>query len=251
MRRSSRRRKPPRPARFIEQLPLGFDEVVGERGYTLSGGQRQRIVIARVLLTDPAVLVLDDATSAIDVVVEEQIHHALKARLGHRTTILIAHRLSTIALADRVVLLDGGRIVASGTHAGCSRPSLVMPRCWRPNPTDRTTTDGHVRRPPRRLRWPQRRSRPTRPPASPHAGVPGDLAVRIDEVLEREPVHAAPSIVFSPVHYDRRPFTLRTFLGPHRWALVGAFLLVVVETLSLQAGPMLTQLGIDHGIARS
>ncbi len=101
---------------FIEQLPLGFDEVVGERGYTLSGGQRQRIAIARVLLTDPAVLVLDDATSAINVVVEERIHAGLKHRLGHRTTILIAHRLSTIALADRVVLLEGGRIVASGPH---------------------------------------------------------------------------------------------------------------------------------------
>ncbi len=82
----------------------------------------------------------------------------------------------------------------------------------------------------------------------PHAGVPGNLAAKIDEVLEREPVHVAPSISFSPVDYDRRPFTLRSFLSPHRWALTGSFLLVVVETVSLQAGPMLTQLGIDHGV---
>ncbi|MDA3038233.1 MAG: ABC transporter ATP-binding protein [Actinomycetota bacterium] len=101
---------------FIADLPEGYDTVVGERGYTLSGGQRQRIAIARTLLAQPAVLVLDDATSAIDVHVEERIHRALAERLGKYTTIVIAHRLSTIALADRVMLLDEGRIVASGTH---------------------------------------------------------------------------------------------------------------------------------------
>ena len=101
---------------FIEALPAGYDEVVGERGYTLSGGQRQRIAIARALLADPAVLILDDATSAIDVHVEERIHSALTDRLAGRTVIVIAHRMSTIALADRVVLLEDGRAVASGTH---------------------------------------------------------------------------------------------------------------------------------------
>ncbi len=104
-------------AEFVGDLPEGYDSVVGERGYDLSGGQRQRISIARTLLTAPAVLVLDDATSAIDVHVEQQIHGALHEVLGTRTTILVAHRLSTIALADRVVLLDEGRVVAEGTHA--------------------------------------------------------------------------------------------------------------------------------------
>ena len=103
---------------FIRALPFGYDTEVGERGYTLSGGQRQRIAIARTLLVDPKVLILDDATSAIDVHVEERIHRALHDLLGDRTTIVIAHRLSTIALADRVLLLEGGRIVADGTHAG-------------------------------------------------------------------------------------------------------------------------------------
>ena len=102
---------------FVLDLPDGYDTVVGERGYTLSGGQRQRIAIARTLLLNPPILVLDDATSAIDVHVEQEIHAALGALLEHRTTIVIAHRLSTIALADRVVLLDGGRVVATGTHA--------------------------------------------------------------------------------------------------------------------------------------
>ncbi len=101
---------------FIDQLPEGYDTVVGERGYTLSGGQRQRIAIARTLLVNPPVLILDDATSAIDVHVENEIHRALRGLLAHRTTIVIAHRISTIALASRVVLLDQGRVVATGTH---------------------------------------------------------------------------------------------------------------------------------------
>ena len=104
-------------AGFIAALPLGYDTEVGERGYTLSGGQRQRIAIARTLLVDPKVLILDDATSAIDVHVEERIHRALNELLDGRTTVVIAHRLSTIALAERVLLLEGGRIVADGTHA--------------------------------------------------------------------------------------------------------------------------------------
>jgi ATP-binding cassette subfamily B protein len=102
---------------FIRSLPHGYDTIVGERGYTLSGGQRQRIAIARTLLVNPPVLVLDDATSAIDVHVELRIHDGLRKLLEGRTTLIIAHRLSTISLADRVLLMDDGRIVADGTHA--------------------------------------------------------------------------------------------------------------------------------------
>lgn len=102
---------------FIEKLPQGYDTVVGERGYTLSGGQRQRIAIARTLLLNPPILVLDDATSAIDVQVEQMIHASLKKQMEGRTTLIVAHRLSTISLADRVVLLDNQRIVGDGTHA--------------------------------------------------------------------------------------------------------------------------------------
>jgi len=101
---------------FIADLAHGYDTVVGERGYTLSGGQRQRIAIARTLLADPAVLVLDDATSAVDVRVEAEIHEALGRLSADRTTLIIAHRLSTIALADRVALVDGGRVLALDTH---------------------------------------------------------------------------------------------------------------------------------------
>ena len=102
---------------FISELAHGYDSVVGERGYTLSGGQRQRIAIARTLLANPKVLVLDDATSAIDVTVEEAIHEALQELMANRTTIIIAHRLSTISLAERVVVLDQGRVANMGTHA--------------------------------------------------------------------------------------------------------------------------------------
>ncbi len=103
--------------RFIAELDDGYDEVVGERGYTLSGGQRQRIALARTVLTDPRILILDDATSAIDVRTEEAIHRGLVDLMADRTTIVIAHRLSTISLAGRVVLMEGGRVVADGTHA--------------------------------------------------------------------------------------------------------------------------------------
>ena len=102
---------------FIRDLPDSYDTVIGERGYTLSGGQRQRVAIARTLLTSPAILVLDDATSSVDVQVEARIHEALKELMKDRTTIIIAHRLSTIMLADRVVLVEGGKVVASDTHA--------------------------------------------------------------------------------------------------------------------------------------
>jgi ATP-binding cassette subfamily B protein len=102
---------------FVGELPHGYDTVVGERGFTLSGGQRQRIAIARTLLANPPILILDDATSAIDVHVEQQIHDALRTLMQGRTTLIIAHRLSTIGLADRVLVLDGGRIIADGTHA--------------------------------------------------------------------------------------------------------------------------------------
>ncbi|KUL35230.1 ABC transporter ATP-binding protein [Actinoplanes awajinensis] len=102
---------------FIRDLPDGYDTVVGERGYTLSGGQRQRVAIARALLVNPPVLILDDATSAVDVRVEHEIHESLRTLMTGRTTIVVAHRLATIGLADRVVLIDGGRVVADGTHA--------------------------------------------------------------------------------------------------------------------------------------
>jgi ABC-type multidrug transport system fused ATPase/permease subunit len=104
-------------AGFIAELPAGYDTRVGERGLTLSGGQRQRIAIARALLADPRILVLDDATSSVDASTEQAIKAALREVMAGRTTFVIAHRLSTIALADDIVVLEGGRVAARGTHA--------------------------------------------------------------------------------------------------------------------------------------
>jgi ABC-type multidrug transport system fused ATPase/permease subunit len=101
---------------FIEALPNRYDTVIGERGITLSGGQRQRVAIARALVVDPRILILDDATASVDATTEARIRMALREVMKGRTTIIIAHRLSTIALADELVVLDGGRIAARGTH---------------------------------------------------------------------------------------------------------------------------------------
>jgi ABC-type multidrug transport system fused ATPase/permease subunit len=101
---------------FIEELRDGYDTVIGERGITLSGGQRQRIAIARALILDPRVLILDDATASVDATTEARIRLGLREAMKGRTTLIVAHRLSTIALADELVVLDGGRIVARGTQ---------------------------------------------------------------------------------------------------------------------------------------
>ena len=126
---------------FVDELPDGFDTIIGERGYTLSGGQRQRIAIARAVITDPRVLILDEATASVDASTEREIQGALRAVMAGRTTLIIAHRLSTIALADEIVVLDEGRIAARGTHdelystseiyreihdRGLARPELVV-----------------------------------------------------------------------------------------------------------------------------
>ena len=110
---------------FIEALPEGYDTMIGERGYTLSGGQRQRIAIARAVLTDPRILILDEATASVDATTEREIQTALRRVLEDRTTIIIAHRLSTIALADEIVVLDGGTVAARGTHDALYAESAV------------------------------------------------------------------------------------------------------------------------------
>ncbi|MEU3093803.1 ABC transporter ATP-binding protein [Streptomyces sp. NPDC006967] len=114
--------------RFISELPDGYDTTVGEHGLTLSGGQRQRVALARAILTDPRLLVLDDATSAVDARVEHEIHEALKSVMRGRTTLLIAHRRSTLNLADRIAVLDGGRLADVGTHAELQRRSALYRR---------------------------------------------------------------------------------------------------------------------------
>ncbi|MFE9481943.1 ABC transporter ATP-binding protein [Streptomyces spororaveus] len=113
---------------FIRALPAGYDTKVGEQGLTLSGGQRQRIALARAILTDPRLLLLDDATSAVDARVEHEIHEALRSVMAGRTTLLIAHRRSTLALADRIAVLDRGRLADIGTHEQLESRSALYRR---------------------------------------------------------------------------------------------------------------------------
>src|SRR5204862_5873610 len=101
---------------FVTELPDGYDTLIGERGLTVSGGQRQRLAIARAILADPRVLILDDATSSVDASTEQEIKRALAEVMRGRTTFVIAHRLSTIALADEIAVLEQGRLAARGSH---------------------------------------------------------------------------------------------------------------------------------------
>jgi ATP-binding cassette subfamily B protein len=113
---------------FLRALPQGYDTFLGERGMRLSGGQRQRIAIARAILKDPPILLLDEATSSLDAESERLVQHALEKLMRRRTTIIIAHRLATVLKANRIVVVDGGRIVASGTHAELLESSPLYAR---------------------------------------------------------------------------------------------------------------------------
>ncbi|WP_328948616.1 ABC transporter ATP-binding protein/permease [Streptomyces sp. NBC_00184] len=133
-----------RADRFIAELPDGYGTKVGEHGLTLSGGQRQRVALARAILTDPRLLLLDDATSAVDARVEHEIHDALRQVMAGRTTLLIAHRRSTLGLADRIAVLEDGRLADIGTHEELERRSALYRRLLTDPDELGGTSPGHL-----------------------------------------------------------------------------------------------------------
>ena len=238
---------------FIVRLPEGYDTVVGEQGLTLSGGQRQRVALARALITDPRVLVLDDATSAIDPRLEAEIHTALREIMRGRTTLVIAHRRSTLNLADRIVVLDGGRVADIGTHDELTERCplyrqlitgedetglpLIRPRQVR---TVEDALDGQdeIRAAARAARAYLSGTFESVPPS------PELLA----QVAALPPARDVPDVDIPKARAADRHFTLRRLLRPLAAALVIGLLLDGLDALAGLALPALVRDGIDNGV---
>ncbi|HVV13131.1 ABC transporter ATP-binding protein [Amycolatopsis sp.] len=253
---------------FIMALPEGYGTEVGERGLTLSGGQRQRLGLARALITDPRVLILDDATSAVDTVTEAAIHDTLRAVTATRTTLLIAHRRSTLALADRIAVLDGGRVVdvgtaeeleercqlfrelVSGPGEGVEQPHRrdcevqpetgITPELW-PEPSAQDAVDELADSALQRTT-----------PAAGMAGMRGAFdAPPTEELLEG--VRKLPPATDAPatdedVTAPDPGFRLGRLLKPVRALLIGVIVLVGLDAAASIALPALYQQGVDHGV---
>jgi ATP-binding cassette subfamily B protein len=261
---------------FIVKLPQGYDTVVGEQGLTLSGGQRQRVALARALVTDPRLLLLDDATSAIDPRLEAEIHAALREIMRGRTTLIIAHRRSTLNLADRIVVLDEGRVADSGTHAELSERcplyrelitgpddpeaetgevrSLVRPRA---SSTVEEVLDGRTLAAVSTITAAgggraRGRGGAGGPPGGGQisgmfASLPPSPAL-LAQVGALPPTKDEPDVDLGKARAPDRGFTLRRLLRPLTLALVAGLILDGLDAVAGLALPALVRNGIDHGI---
>ncbi len=244
---------------FIVRLPLGYDTVVGEQGMTLSGGQRQRVALARALITDPRVLVLDDATSAIDPRLEAEIHDALREVMLGRTTLIIAHRRSTLNLADRIVVLDRGRVADSGTHAELTgRCPLYRQLITGPDEDDVELDFQLIR--PRQSRTVEdvldgRSAGRDRAMAGPGRGqfagtfesLPPSPEL-LAKVAALPPTRDVPDVNVTQARAADRRFTLRRLLRPLTLALIIGVVLGGLDALAGLALPALVRSGIDSGV---
>ncbi|MEW9264730.1 ABC transporter ATP-binding protein [Kineococcus endophyticus] len=239
---------------FVDDLDHGWDSLVGEQGLTLSGGQRQRIGLARALVAAPRVLVLDDATSAVDPTVEQRILSALATqRPAGQTVLLVAHRRSTLRLADRIVVLDGGRVVDSGTEAELAARCPVFQRLFDTGPDEARGPVPAPRRPDR----PAGRdlggtggsagAGRTSAPAAGGLPVAPELARRIAALPALD---VSPDVDVADVERQDPRFSLGRLLRPFRWALVAGMLLVAGDALAQLVLPQLVRSGLDDGVAR-
>jgi ATP-binding cassette subfamily B protein len=257
---------------FVTELPKGYDTVVGERGLTLSGGQRQRVALARAILADPRVLVLDDATSAVDARTEEAIHDGLRDVLADRTTLLIAHRVSTLHLADRVVVLDGGRVVEDGTHDDLTARSALYRGLLSGLEEDplraagdriealaALTAEGVTA-----AAWQAPRTSTTvstsvgAPSLGPGLGGQGggwklNLAPTpelLAQVAALPPVRDQATIDVAAEAAQEREFGLLRLLRRFRRPLLLGLFLVVLDAVAGLAGPYLVKTGVDSGVGK-
>jgi ATP-binding cassette, subfamily B, bacterial len=252
---------------FIVRLQDGYDTVVGEQGLTLSGGQRQRVALARALVTDPRLLLLDDATSAIDPRLEAEIHAALREVMRGRTTLIIAHRRSTLNLADRIVVLDRGRVADSGTHEeltercplyrqlilsgdeeglGRSRESCTVEDVLDDRAVAAASAAGAGR---------DSKTRHRATAAGPGAGhvtamfasLPPtpELLAQVDAL---PPAKDTPDVDLARARAGDRHFTLRRLLRPLTVALIIGLVLDGLDALAGLALPVLVRNGIDNGV---
>ncbi|HEY1626909.1 MAG TPA: ABC transporter ATP-binding protein, partial [Streptosporangiaceae bacterium] len=248
---------------FILRLPKGYDTVIGEQGLTLSGGQRQRVALARALVTDPKILLLDDATSAIDPRLEAEIHAALHEIMRGRTTLVIAHRRSTLNLADRIVMLDQGKVADTGTFSELAeRSDLFRMLISGPGDDDVDLAVEHVQ-----SRNVLADGATRAEAAAPRLGPPGGGARGVGAgnmtgmlaslppspellaaVAKLRPVKDTPKVDIAKARAGDRHFSLGRLLKPLTIALIIGLLLDGLDAVAGLALPALVRNGIDNGV---
>lgn len=223
---------------FICELPDGYDTVLGERGLTLSGGQRQRIALARALLADPAVLILDDATSAVDPKAEAELLQALRDARRGRSTILIAHRRATINLADRIAVLQDGRVIDIGTHDELLARCLTYRRLLAADDKVGAQATGTIGA-----------ARTANGTAHRGAHSVTDSAPEMNALVAAlRPVRDTPGLDPVLTRTADPGFTLPRLLAPFRGTLLAGLMLVSLDAVAQLTLPALLRSGIDHGI---